>query len=103
MKPSRLAAMWIVTRGLPLSIVNTVNQTPRKRVEGTLRPYLCDQRGIEQRRKFFSFTDGPLLCVRSEETHDIHAVQSDTPAILLTDDDQDSMFHQVPPIKNIRP
>src|SRR5262245_41414577 len=50
--------------------------------------------GIEQLREFFSFTDGPLLCVRPEETHDIHAIQPNTPAILLTDDDQDSMFHR---------
>jgi hypothetical protein len=42
--------------------------------------------GIKQLRQFFSFTDGPLLCVRPEETHDIHALQSNTPAILLTDE-----------------
>ena len=59
--------------------------------------------GIKQLREFFMFTDGPLLCVRPEETHDIHAVQSNTPAILLTDDDQDSMFHRSPTIENIRP
>ena len=59
--------------------------------------------GIKQLREFFSFTDGPLLCVRPEETHDIHAVQSNMPAIFCTDDDQDSMFHRSLTIETIRP
>ena len=59
--------------------------------------------GIKQLREFFSLTEGPLLCVRPEETHDIHAVQSNMPAIFCTDDDQDSMFHWSPTIENVRP
>src|SRR5262245_45013067 len=59
--------------------------------------------GIKQLREFFSFTHGPLLCVRPEETHDIHTVQPNTPAILLTDDDQDSIFHRSPTLEDIRP
>jgi hypothetical protein len=38
-------------------------------------------------REFFAFTDSPFLGMRSEKTHHLDAVQSNTPSALLADHD----------------
>src|SRR5579872_7514382 len=49
---------------------------------------------VQQLGEFFSFTDGPLMGTRSEETHGIHAVQLNTPSVAFTDsNDQDLKLH----------
>ena len=47
--------------------------------------------GVKQLRELFSFTDGPLPRVRSSETDDLHAVQSNTPSVAVIDDHQYSL------------
>jgi hypothetical protein len=53
---------------------------------------------VKQLRERITFTNGPLLCVRPEETHDIHAVQSNTPSVPVNSDDRYS-FHGHPPVR----
>jgi hypothetical protein len=42
---------------------------------------------VKQLREFFAFTDSPFLGMRSEKTHHLDAVQSNTPSALLADHD----------------
>ena len=45
------------------------------------------QLGVKQVGELLTFTEGPLLCVRSEEPYHFHAVQSHAPSVLLIDND----------------
>jgi len=43
--------------------------------------------GLEQFCKLYPFAEGPLLRMRSEETHNLYAVQSNPPNVLFTGND----------------
>src|SRR5216683_8341513 len=49
--------------------------------------------GVQQLREFVSFTEGPFLGMWSEETHDLNAVQSNSPSVLVRRRDQNSILH----------
>ena len=43
--------------------------------------------GLQQLFKLSPLAVGPLLCMRSEETHNLYAVQSNPPNVLLAGND----------------
>jgi len=51
------------------------------------------QLGVKQVGELLTFTEGPLLRMRSEEPYDFHAVQSHAPSVLLIDNDQHPILH----------